>query len=146
MRLRGAYVIKAERIEKDEQGNITTIYCTYDADTLGANPADGRKVKGVIHWVSVAKALPAEIRLYERLFTVPNPGAAANFADTINPESLVKVQGFVEPSLAEAKPEFGYQFERIGYFCADNKDSKADALVFNRTVGLRDTWAKIDAA
>ena len=146
VRLRGAYVIKAERIEKDEQGNITTIYCTYDADTLGANPADGRKVKGVIHWVSVAKALPAEIRLYERLFTVPNPGAAANFADTINPESLVKVQGFVEPSLAEAKPEFGYQFERIGYFCADNKDSKADALVFNRTVGLRDTWAKIDAA
>ncbi|WP_068714270.1 glutamine--tRNA ligase [Vibrio tritonius] len=146
VRLRGAYVIKAERIEKDEQGNITTIYCTYDADTLGANPADGRKVKGVIHWVSVAKALPAEIRLYERLFTVPNPAAAANFADTINPESLVKVQGFVEPSLAEAKPEFGYQFERIGYFCADNKDSKADALVFNRTVGLRDTWAKIDAA
>ena len=93
----------------------------------------------------MAKALPAEFRIYERLFTVPNPGAASNFAETINPDSLQKVQGFVEPSLAAAKPEFGYQFERIGYFCADNKDSKADALVFNRTVGLRDTWAKIEA-
>lgn len=145
VRLRGAYIIKAERVEKDAEGNITTIYCTYDPATLGENPADGRKVKGVIHWVSVAKALPAEFRLYERLFTVPNPGAASNFAETINPDSLQKVQGFVEPSLATAKPEFGYQFERIGYFCADNKDSKADALVFNRTVGLRDTWAKIEA-
>ncbi|MBY8113254.1 glutamine--tRNA ligase [Vibrio fluvialis] len=145
VRLRGAYVIKAERVEKDEQGNITTIYCTYDADTLGKNPADGRKVKGVIHWVSADKGVPAEFRLYDRLFTVPNPGAADNFAATINPESLVKLNGFIEPSLVSAEAEFGYQFERMGYFCADAKDSKADALVFNRTVGLRDTWAKIDA-
>ncbi|AQM19970.1 glutamine--tRNA ligase [Vibrio anguillarum] len=145
VRLRGAYVIKAERIEKDAQGNITTIFCTYDMDTLGKNPADGRKVKGVIHWVSADKALPAEIRLYDRLFTVPNPAAADNFAETINPDSLVKINGFVEPSLAAAGAEQGYQFERMGYFCADSKDSKPEALVFNRTVGLRDTWAKIDA-
>ena len=144
VRLRGAYVIKAERIEKDAEGNITTIFCTYDADTLGKNPADGRKVKGVIHWVSADKALPAEIRLYDRLFTVPNPAAADDFAATINPESLVILNGFVEPSLAASEAEKGYQFERTGYFCADSKDSSADNLVFNRTVGLRDTWAKIE--
>ncbi|HHF3151819.1 glutamine--tRNA ligase [Vibrio alginolyticus] len=144
VRLRGAYVIKAERVEKDAEGNITTIFCSYDADTLGKNPADGRKVKGVIHWVSSDKALPAEIRLYDRLFTVPNPGAAEDFASTINPESLVVINGFVEPSLASAVAEKGYQFERMGYFCADSKDSSADKLVFNRTVGLRDTWAKIE--
>ncbi|EEX91629.1 glutaminyl-tRNA synthetase [Vibrio orientalis CIP 102891 = ATCC 33934] len=145
VRLRGAYVIKAERIEKDAEGNITTIFCSYDADTLGKNPEDGRKVKGVIHWVSADKGLPAEIRLYDRLFTVPNPAAADNFAETINPDSLVKLNGFVEPSLASAEAEAGFQFERMGYFCADAKESKADALVFNRTVGLRDTWAKIEA-
>jgi len=144
VRLRGAYVIKAERVEKDEAGNITTIYCTYDVDTLGKNPADGRKVKGVIHWVSADKGLPAEIRLYDRLFTVANPAAADNFAETINPDSLVSITGFVEPSLANAKAEQGFQFERMGYFCVDSKDSTAEALVFNRTVGLRDTWAKID--
>ncbi|MGI9887866.1 glutamine--tRNA ligase [Vibrio chagasii] len=145
VRLRGAYVIKAERIEKDAEGNITTIFCSYDDETLGKNPADGRKVKGVIHWVSADKALPAEIRLYDRLFTMANPAAADDFAATINPESLVKLNGFVEPSLAEAAAEQGFQFERTGYFCVDSKDSKADALVFNRTVGLRDTWGKAEA-
>ena len=145
VRLRGAYVIKAERIEKDAEGNITTIFCSYDDETLGKNPADGRKVKGVIHWVSADKALPAEIRLYDRLFTVANPAAADDFTATINPESLVKLNGFVEPSLAEAAAEQGFQFERTGYFCVDSKDSKADALVFNRTVGLRDTWGKAEA-
>ncbi|PQJ61160.1 glutamine--tRNA ligase [Vibrio chagasii] len=145
VRLRGAYVIKAERIEKDAEGNITTIFCSYDDETLGKNPADGRKVKGVIHWVSADKALPAEIRLYDRLFTVANPAAADDFAATINPESLVKLNGFVEPSLAEAAAEQGFQFERTGYFCVDSKDSKAYALVFNRTVGLRDTWGKAEA-
>lgn len=145
VRLRGAYVIKAERIEKDAEGNITTIFCSYDDETLGKNPADGRKVKGVIHWVSADKALPAEIRLYDRLFTVANPAAADDFAATINSESLVKLNGFVEPSLAEAAAEQGFQFERTGYFCVDSKDSKADALVFNRTVGLRDTWGKAEA-
>ncbi|KZX64998.1 glutamine--tRNA ligase [Vibrio sp. HI00D65] len=145
VRLRGAYVIKAERIEKDAEGKITTIFCSYDDETLGKNPADGRKVKGVIHWVSADKALPAEIRLYDRLFTVANPAAADDFAATINPESLVKLKGFVEPSLADAAAEQGFQFERTGYFCVDSKDSKADALVFNRTVGLRDTWGKAEA-
>ncbi len=145
VRLRGAYVIKAERVEKDADGNITTIFCSYDADTLGKNPADGRKVKGVIHWVSADKALPAEVRLYDRLFTVPNPGAADDFAATINPESLVVINGFVEPSLSSAEAEKGYQFERMGYFCADSKESTSERLVFNRTVGLRDTWAKIEA-
>ncbi|GEA49460.1 glutamine--tRNA ligase [Vibrio inusitatus NBRC 102082] len=141
VRLRGAYVIKAERIEKDEQGNITTIFCTYDDETLGKNPADGRKVKGVIHWVSADKGVPAEIRLYDRLFTVPNPAAAEDFKSTINAESLAVKQGFVEPSLVGAEVEAGYQFERTGYFCVDSKDSSTENLVFNRTVGLRDTWA-----
>ncbi|ALL36960.1 glutamine--tRNA ligase [Serratia marcescens] len=144
VRLRNAYVIKAERVEKDEAGEITTIFCSYDAETLSKDPADGRKVKGVIHWVSAAHALPAEIRLYDRLFSVPNPGAAEDFLSTINLESLVIKHGFVEPSLAAAQPEKAYQFEREGYFCADNRYSSADHLVFNRTVGLRDTWAKIE--
>ncbi len=102
VRLRNAYVIKAERVEKDAEGNITTIFCTYDADTLSKDPADGRKVKGVIHWVSVAHALPIEIRLYDRLFSVPNPGAAEDFLSVINPESLVIKQGYGEPSLKAA--------------------------------------------
>ncbi|MGF1724174.1 glutamine--tRNA ligase [Photobacterium nomapromontoriensis] len=143
VRLRGAYVIKAERIEKDEAGNITTIFCSYDNETLGQNPTDGRKVKGVIHWVSAEQGISAEIRLYDRLFTVPNPGAAEDFVSVINPESLTVMQGFVEPALATAEAEKAFQFERMGYFCADSKDSTAEALVFNRTVGLRDTWAKI---
>ncbi|MFV8765704.1 glutamine--tRNA ligase, partial [Yersinia enterocolitica] len=141
VRLRNAYVIKAERVEKDAEGNVTTLYCSYDAETLNKDPADGRKVKGVIHWVSVKHALPAEIRLYDRLFSVPNPAAAEDFLSTINPESLIIRQGFVEPSLADAVPEKTYQFEREGYFCADSHYSRPDALVFNRTVGLRDTWA-----
>ncbi|MGL5385450.1 MAG: glutamine--tRNA ligase [Serratia sp. (in: enterobacteria)] len=145
VRLRNAYVIKAERVEKDAEGEITTIFCTYDPETLSKDPADGRKVKGVIHWVSAAHALPAEIRLYDRLFSVANPGAAEDFLATINPESLVIKQGFVEPSLAGAQPEKAYQFEREGYFCADSRYSTAERLVFNRTVGLRDTWAKIGA-
>ncbi|MGE6470406.1 glutamine--tRNA ligase [Serratia proteamaculans] len=145
VRLRNAYVIKAERVEKDAEGEITTIFCSYDPETLSKDPADGRKVKGVIHWVSVEHALPAEIRLYDRLFSVPNPAAAEDFLTTINPESLVIKHGFVEPSLTVAQPEKAYQFEREGYFCADSRDSSAEHLVFNRTVGLRDTWAKIGA-
>ncbi|GKV78226.1 glutamine--tRNA ligase [Pectobacterium carotovorum subsp. carotovorum] len=140
VRLRNAYVIKAERIEKDEQGTITTIYCSYDAETLSKDPADGRKVKGVIHWVSAAHSVPAEFRLYDRLFSVANPGAAEDFLSTINPDSLKITQGFVEASLAQAEAEKAYQFEREGYFCADRVYSSAEHLVFNRTVGLRDTW------
>ncbi|OEF24016.1 glutamine--tRNA ligase [Vibrio rumoiensis] len=144
VRLRGAYVIQANRIEKDSDGNITTIFCSYDPETLGKNPADGRKVKGVIHWVSATKGITADIRLYDRLFTVPNPGAADDFAATINPDSLVVKKGVVEPSLVDAEAGAGIQFERTGYFCIDAKDSSKENLVFNRTVGLRDTWAKID--
>ena len=140
VRLRNAYVIKAERVEKDAESNIQTIFCTYDADTLGKDPADGRKVKGVIHWVSADKGVPAEIRVYDRLFSVANPAAADDFLSTINPESLVIRRGVVEPSLAQAPAEKAYQFEREGYFCVDSKDSSAEHLVFNRTVGLRDTY------
>jgi len=140
VRLRNAYVIKAERVEKDAEGNITTIFCSYDVDTLSKDPADGRKVKGVIHWVSATEGKPAEFRLYDRLFSVANPAQAEDFLTTINPESLVIAQGFVEPGLAGAQPEVSFQFEREGYFCADNRYSSADHLVFNRTVGLRDTW------
>ncbi len=138
VRLRNAYVIKAERVEKDANGEITTIFCTYDPETLGKNPADGRKVKGVIHWVSAVHNHPAEFRLYERLFTVPNPGAADEIESVLNPTSLVVKHGFVEQSLANAEPEKGYQFEREGYFCADNKDSRPEHLVFNLTVSLKE--------
>ena len=138
VRLRNAYVIKAERVEKDANGEITAIFCTYDPETLGKNPSDGRKVKGVIHWVSAVHNHPAEFRLYERLFTVPNPGAAEDIESVLNPTSLVVKHGFVEQSLANAEPEKGYQFEREGYFCADNKDSRPEHLVFNLTVSLKE--------
>jgi glutaminyl-tRNA synthetase len=142
VRLRGAYVIKAERVEKDENGEITTIFCSYDPETLGKNPSDGRKVKGVIHWVSASESITAEVRLYDRLFNVANPAAAEDFNATLNPESLVVLANAkLEPSLVNAQAEQGFQFERMGYFCRDNK---ADSLVFNQTVGLRDSWAKIE--
>ena len=148
VRLRGAYVITATRCDKDVDGNISTVYCDYLPDTLGKNPADGTKPKGVIHWVSAAQALDAEIHLYDRLFTVPDPAASEDFHQVINPDSLVTISAAkVEPSLADAKPEKAFQFERQGYFCLDNKipeeQAKLGKLVFNRTVGLRDTWAKI---
>jgi len=140
VRLRNAYVIKAERIEKDAEGNVTTIFCSYDIDTLSKDPADGRKVKGVIHWVSATEGKAAEFRLYDRLFSVANPAQAENFLSTINPESLVIAKGYVEPSLANAEAGVSLQFEREGYFCADSTYSSTSHLVFNRTVGLRDTW------
>ena len=138
VRLRNAYVIKAERVETDANGEITTIFCTYDPETLGKNPADGRKVKGVIHWVSAVHNHPAEFRLYDRLFTVPNPGAEDDIESVLNPHSLVVKHGFVEQSLAAAEAEKGYQFEREGYFCADSKDSRPEHLVFNLTVSLKE--------
>ena len=142
VRLRGAYVIKAERVEKDDNGEITTIYCTYDPETLGKNPSDGRKVKGVIHWVSAPEAVNAEVRMYDRLFNVPNPGAAEEFESTLNPDSLVVLENAkLEASLAKAEPAQGFQFERTGYF---SRDTKSENVVFNQTVGLRDSWAKIE--
>lgn len=148
VRLRNAYVIKAEHIEKDDRGVITTIYCTYDPETLSKDPADGRKVKGVIHWVSAKYGVPAEFRLYDRLFSVANPAAAEDFLSTLNPDSLVVKQGFVEASSLAAVPGKPYQFEREGYFCADSRYFSKEKPVFNKTVGLRDTrdtWAKADA-
>ncbi|WP_213608221.1 glutamine--tRNA ligase [Pseudoalteromonas sp.] len=142
VRLRGAYVIKAERVEKDDTGEITTIYCTYDPETLGKNPSDGRKVKGVIHWVSAPESITAEVRLYDRLFSVPNPAAAEDFESTLNPDSLVVISNAkLEPSLANSVPAQGFQFERTGYF---SRDTKSENVVFNQTVGLRDSWAKIE--
>ena len=132
-------VIKAERVDTDERGEITTIYCTYDPDTLGCDPADGRKVKGVIHWVSVEKSLKAEVRLYDRLFKVENPNGI-DLEEAINGDSLKVISAFVEPSLSNAEVGVAVQFERTGYFCKD-PDSSASKLVFNRTVGLRDTWS-----
>jgi glutaminyl-tRNA synthetase len=139
VRLRNAYFIKANRFDQDADGNVTTVYCTYDPDTLGKDPADGRKAKGVIHWVSATHSVPAEIRLYDRLFNVPNPAAEEDYLQVLNPNSLIIKQGFVEPNLANLEVGKGVQFERTGYFC---RDSEAQNLTFNRTVGLRDTWSE----
>ncbi|MGR3808093.1 glutaminyl-tRNA synthetase [Pasteurella testudinis DSM 23072] len=139
VRLRNAYVIKAERVEKDADGNITTLYCSYDPQTLGKNPADGRKVKGVIHWVSATHNQAAEFRLYDRLFTVANPGAEDDILAVLNPNSLRVVHGFAEVNLATAVAEQAYQFEREGYFCADSKDSHPEHLIFNLTVSLKES-------
>ncbi|WP_435235396.1 glutamine--tRNA ligase [Psychromonas sp. PT13] len=140
VRLRNAYVIKADEVIKDTEGNITEIHCSYDPETLGKNPSDGRKVKGVIHWVDATNNKPAEFRIYDRLFLTENPGAAENVEEVLNPESLIVRHGFVELGLADAVVNDAHQFEREGYFCADN-DSNTEHLVFNRTVALRDSWA-----
>ncbi len=145
VRLRYAYLITCVRVLKDERtGEITEVHCTYDPATRGGNTPDGRKVKGTIHWVSADDAVPAEIRLYDRLFTVESPADEENFRSVLNPHSLQVVTGYVEPSLASATPGSRYQFERLGYFCTDMKDSLKGRLVFNRTIALRDSWAKIE--
>jgi len=142
VRLRGAYVIKCNSVIKDDAGNIIELRCSIDLDTLGKNP-EGRKVKGVIHWVSEQHSHPAEVRLYSRLFRVPNPDNEENFLDAINPDSLEVLSDCrVEASLANALPENRYQFERTGYFCLDAIDSADGKLVFNRTVTLRDSFEK----
>jgi glutaminyl-tRNA synthetase len=141
VRLRGSYVIKCEQIIKNDAGEIVELRCSYDPATLGKNP-EGRKVKGVIHWVSEQHSVPAEMRLYDRLFSHPNPDTLDNFLDGINPNSLeVLTASRVEASLLNAENGVPFQFERTGYFCRD-VDSTADKLVFNRTVTLRDSWGK----
>jgi glutaminyl-tRNA synthetase len=137
VRLRNSYVIKAIRFDSDENGNITTIYCNYDSDTLGKNPSDGRKVKGVIHFVESSKAINAEFKIYDRLFITPNPSQVDDMSSVLNPDSLITKNGYIEPSLQDAEIEKAYQFEREGYFC---RDSESEGIVFNKTVGLRDTW------
>lgn len=145
VRLKGAYIIKATRVEKDADGNIKTIFAEYDPDSKSGSGSEAsmRKVKGTLHWVSAAENLPIEVRLYDRLFTVESPDEAedGNFLQFINPDSMKVVHGFGEPSLKDSKPEEKFQFQRIGYFTPD-KDSTPDRFIFNRTVGLRDTWAK----
>jgi len=147
VRLRNAYVIKADKVIKNDQGEITELRCSYDPETLGKNP-EGRKVKGVIHWVSARHSIEAEVRVYDRLFTHPTPdsaGEGTTYTDFINPESLTILNSAqVEASLSETTGGEGFQFEREGYFCRDLDDKKSEKLVFNRTVTLRDTWAKIE--
>lgn len=140
-RLKGAYLIRCTGCAKDEDGNITEVFAEYDPESRGGNPADGRKVKGAtIHWVNAADALDAEVRLYDNLFTVPNPDEG-NFLDYLNPDSLKVLTGCkVEWALGEAQPGENYQFLRQGYFCVDSKDSKPGALVFNRSVKLKDSF------
>ena len=146
VRLRYGYLITCTSVVKDANGNVTEIHCTYDPATRGGNTPDGRKVKATIHWVSAKHAVDAEVRIYETLFTVPNPDdvpEGKDFTANLNPKSLEVIRGKIEPSLANAVPGTRYQFERLGYFAVD-PDSKPGAPVFNRTVALKDTWAKIE--
>ena len=144
VRLRYGYIIRCKEVIKDSLGNVVEIRCSHDADTLGKNPADGRTVKGIIHWVSASKAITAEVRLYDRLFNIANPGGVkeGDYKDHLNPESLTTVTtAMLEPSLEHVTKDQRFQFERLGYFCLD-QDSTQSKLIFNRTVSLRDSWAK----
>jgi glutaminyl-tRNA synthetase len=145
VRLRYAYFIKCVDCVKDENGEVIEVHCTYDPATRGGDAPDGRKVKSTIHWVSAAHAIPAELRLYDRLFKSPDPEAGEDYLDDLNPASLeVLTNCFIEPSLATAHPGDRFQFERQGYFCVDKDTLTQGKLVFNRTVALKDTWAKIE--
>jgi glutaminyl-tRNA synthetase len=143
VRLRYAALVTCKEVVKNDAGDVVRLICTWDPEAKGGNPADGRKVKGTIHWVSAEHGVPATVRNYDRLFSVENPGSGdANFLEQINPDSLEVLEGArVEPDLAKAEPGTRLQFERLGYYCVD-RDSTSDALVFNRTITLRDTWAK----
>jgi glutaminyl-tRNA synthetase len=147
VRLRYGYFITCTDVIKDASGNVIELRCTYDPATRGGDAPDGRKVQGTIHWVSAQHALDAEVRLYDKLFTVPDPDAVdegQEFTSTLNPDSLVVVpDAKIEPSVASDPIGTRYQFERTGYFVSDTVDSKPGRLVFNRTVTLRDSWAKV---
>jgi glutaminyl-tRNA synthetase len=147
VRLRGGYFITCRSVVKNDAGEVVEIHCTYDPETRSGNAPDGRKVKSTIHWVSAADSVAAEVRIYDKLFTKPNPNQVEegqDFTANLNPASLEVLRGCrLERSLTTAKPGDRYQFERLGYFCAD-LDSKPGALVFNRTIPLKDTWAKIE--
>ena len=147
MRLKNAYFIKCTGFETDEDGNVTLVKATYDPASRGGESPDGRKVKGTIQWVSAKHAIDAEVRLYDMLFKVENPDEVPEGGDykgNLNPDSLVILKNSkVEPALKDAQPLDRFQFLRMGYFCVDNKDSKPGKLVFNKTVGLKDSWAKI---
>jgi glutaminyl-tRNA synthetase len=147
VRLRYAYYLTCKDVLKDEQGNIVELRCSYDPQSRGGTTPDGRKIRGAIHWVSAEHALDAEVRLYDRLFRVPDPGEDEDFVQHLNPDSLrILTACKLEPSLASASLGNHYQFERQGYFCVDSQDSSIDHLVFNRTVTLRDSWEKFEQA
>jgi glutaminyl-tRNA synthetase len=148
VRLRNAYFIKCESVVKDEAGNIMELHCTYDPATRGGDSPDGRKVKATLHWVAANQAIPSEARLYGSLFTKPNPDdveEGQDYLSNLNPDSLQVSTCYVEPSVIGSEPGTRYQFERQGYFCVD-RDSTPEKLCFNRTVTLRDSWAKIEKA
>jgi len=148
VRLRYAYFIKCVDVVKDENGEVVEVHCTYDPETRGGDAPDGRKVKATLHWVSAAEALPVEVRLVDALFTKADPDDVAEgetYISNLNPDSLKTITSFVEPSVASAKPGDRFQFERQGYFCVD-PDSQPGKLIFNRTVGLKDSWARLQKA
>jgi glutaminyl-tRNA synthetase len=145
VRLRYAYFVTCTEVVKDANGEVVELRCTYDPETRGGDAPDGRRPKATLHWLSAQHAVPAEVRLYDRLFTRPDPGADGDFFDDLNPDSETTVEGaFVESALAELPVGETVQFERLGYFCPD-LDSTPGRLVFNRTLGLRDTWARVQA-
>ncbi|HXQ02205.1 MAG TPA: glutamine--tRNA ligase, partial [Candidatus Udaeobacter sp.] len=141
VRLKYAYIIKCNEVVNDEAGKVIELRCTVDLDSKSGGPTAGRKVKGTIHWVSAAQAIDAEVRLYDRLFSVPEPDATGDFKSFINPNSLEVVTAKCEPALAATRPEERYQFERLGYFALD-PDSTREKQVWNRTITLRDPWTK----
>jgi glutaminyl-tRNA synthetase len=147
VRLKNAYIVKCESFVKDDDGNIIEVHCTYDPESRGGSAPDGRKVRGTIQWVSARHAEDAEVRLYDHLFTKENPDDVSedgDYMENINPDSLIVLKNCkLEPSLKGAKPGEAFQFIRTGYFCVDSKEYKKGNLVFNRTVSLKDTWAKI---
>lgn len=143
VRLRYGYAITCEEVIQDDDGEVIELHCRYDPLTAKGQTPDGRKIKGIIHWVSAREAVSAEVRVYDRLFMDPNPGAAEDFVALLNPDSLqIHPDAKIEPSILQADPEDRFQFERVGYFCFDSKDSSAEQLVMNRTVSLRDSWAR----
>jgi len=144
VRLRFGYIIQCNEVIKNDAGEVVELRCTYDPDTRSGTGTSDRKVKGTIHWVSVGHSVPATVRLYDRLFTVPDPNTADEFMDVLNPDSLQTVEAMLEPALAEPEPGRAVQFERLGYFCTDSEDHVPNAPVINRIVTLRDSWAKIE--
>jgi glutaminyl-tRNA synthetase len=144
VRLRFGYIIRCNDVIKNDAGEVVELRCTYDPDTRSGTGTSDRKVKGTIHWVSVGQAIPASVRLYDRLFTVPDPSTADDLMKVINPDSLETVEAMLEPSLRDLEDGQAVQFERLGYFCTDSADHSAAAPVINRIVTLRDSWAKIE--
>jgi len=144
VRLRFAYIITCEEVIKNDAGEVVELRCTYDPDTRSGTGTSDRKVKGTIHWVSASHAVAAKVRLYDRLFTVPDPSSVDDFMSVLNPDSLETVDALLEPALQELVNGQAVQFERLGYFCTDSADHSSDAPVINRIVTLRDSWAKIE--